>query len=218
MQRSGFIWAELLPRAVAKGKKKKKEERIKGYDCRKCHPKPDKRESTGGWRHYLNEPSSWAIARKRKGEKKVEHYMGSDPKLCSVPRTGGMCVFARQYLTGDRPVRWGHLMSASHSCPAEKAQPAQRPNTDVSLQPQWIVVTCHELFPHGGENWNPDGSPVEHKRTRLLLSDRAADGCKRWIFMSWWEDTEKYWIYSIAGRAKSVTVCEIEWNLWENLY
>lgn len=155
MQRSGFIWAELLPRAARKRKKKKKGgERIKGYDCRKCHPKPGKRESTGGWRHYLNEPSSWAIARKRKGGKKGRTLRGQWPEtllsaLCYIKTKKGdedrrhVCV-STSVSDGRRPVRWGRLMSASRLCPAENAQPAQRPNTDVSLQPQWIVVTCHE--------------------------------------------------------------------------
>lgn len=46
------------------------------------------RESTGGWRHYLNEPSSLALARKRKRvkkkKKKKETFNVSDLKVCSV--------------------------------------------------------------------------------------------------------------------------------------
>lgn len=154
MQRSGFIWAELLPTAARKRKKKKRGERIKGYDCRKCHPKPGKRESTGGWRHYLNEPSSWAIARKRKGGKKGRTLHGQWPEtlltaLCYIKTKKGdedrrhVCV-STSVSDGRRPVRWGRLMLASRLCPAENTQPTQRPNTDVSLQPQWIVVTRHE--------------------------------------------------------------------------
>lgn len=42
------------------------------------------RESTEGWRHYLNEPSSLALARKRKKVKKKNLSNVSDLKLYSV--------------------------------------------------------------------------------------------------------------------------------------
>ena len=52
-------------------------------------------------------------------------------------------------------------MSASRSCPAEEAQPAQRPNTDVvffqtTVDRSYLPRVVRDL--HMGESWSPDGS------------------------------------------------------------
>lgn len=146
----------------------KKKKRIKGYDYRKCHPKLDKRVH---WR--MAALSKWAIIfrfsnGKKESWKKKNPSNVSDPELCSVIfvvriwlyatkpchtsirkrkiRTRGTClpVCIWQEKGNRGSVQWGCLMSASRLCPVEEAQQAQRPNTDVSFQPQSITVTCHE--------------------------------------------------------------------------
>lgn len=114
---------------LAKGKKKKGGERIKGYDCRKCHPKPGKRESTGGWRHYLNEPSSWAIARKRKGGKKGRTLHGQWPETL----LSALCYIK------TKKRRWGQEACVCfHVCIwRETARPMRTPDVGLAFVSSW---------------------------------------------------------------------------------